>query len=91
MMKTPLDINDSDGHPTDLPQEYTFYGSLSYGINVLKRISPQAKFVMIYPFYGIYKDGNGAYLGDSFVVSNGIFKEEHRFLITCFGCSYSLA
>ncbi|WP_026488718.1 SGNH/GDSL hydrolase family protein [Butyrivibrio sp. XBB1001] len=72
MMKTPLDINDSEGHPTDLPQEYTFYGSLSYGINVLKKISPQAKIVMMYPFYGIYKDGNGAYLGDSFIVSNGV-------------------
>ena len=72
MLKTPLDFFDSEGNVTDLPREYTFYGSLSYGISELKKISPNAKFVMIYPFYGIYKDSNGTYLGDSYIVSNGI-------------------
>lgn len=70
--KVPLDKYDSDGNPVDRRQEHTFYGSLFLGIQTLKRISPNAKFVIIYPFYGIYKDGNGAYLGDSYTVSNGI-------------------
>ena len=69
--KVPLDIYGDDGQPTGVVPEHTYYRSLLFGIQCLRKVSPKAKFVIIYPFYGIYKDGNGAYLGDSYVVSNG--------------------
>ena len=69
--KVPLDKYDSDGNPVDIPQEHTYYGSMVLAIQALKQASPNAKFVVIYPFYGVYKDNNGTYLGDSFIVSNG--------------------
>lgn len=70
--KVPLDIYDSEGQPTDINSAYTYYGALNTGITLLKQVSPKAKFVIVYPFYGIYKDSNDVYLGDSYVVSNGI-------------------
>ncbi|WP_158588756.1 SGNH/GDSL hydrolase family protein [Butyrivibrio sp. X503] len=65
--KMPLDNTQHDGN--DL---HTYYGGLERGINTLKEISPQAKIVVMTPFYGIYTDGNGKYLGDSYIVSNGV-------------------
>lgn len=69
--KVPLDIYGEDGQPNGVVPEHSFYRSLFLGIQQLKSVSPNAKFVIIYPFYGIYKDGNGTFLGDSYVVSNG--------------------
>lgn len=65
--KSPLDKTQ-----TDLDEIYTFYGALCLGIDELKRISPDAKIVLMTPFYGIYKDADGAIIGDAYIVSNGI-------------------
>ncbi|MBR4669533.1 MAG: SGNH/GDSL hydrolase family protein [Butyrivibrio sp.] len=65
--KMPLDNTQHDGN--DL---HTYYGGLERGIATLKEISPQAKIIVMTPFYGIYTDGNGKYLGDSYIVSNGV-------------------
>ncbi len=65
----PLDasIYDSEGD-----KAHAFYNSMCLGIEELKAISPQAAIYIITPFYGIYVDGNGSYIGDSYIVSNGI-------------------
>ena len=65
--KVPLDNTDSD-----VPYVKTFYGALNTGIDEIRTVSPNAKIVLMTPFYGIYKDGNGNYIGDTYVVSNGI-------------------
>ncbi len=65
--KMPLDNTQHDGN--DL---HTYYGGLERGVATLKEISPQAKIVIMTPFYGVYTDGNGKFLGDSYVVSNGV-------------------
>ncbi len=51
---------------------HSVFISLDKGIEVLKEISPNATFVIMTPFYGIYVDQNGGYIGDSYIVSNGI-------------------
>lgn len=65
--KVPLDTNNND-------TEYikTFFGALNTGIDEIRKISPNAKIILMTPFYGIYKDSNGTFIGDSYVVSNGI-------------------
>lgn len=65
--KIPLDANMNDDNYL-----HTYYGGLNTGIDTLKRISPDAKIVLVTPFYGIYYDSNGGYIGDSYIVSNGI-------------------
>nr|WP_297706554.1 SGNH/GDSL hydrolase family protein [uncultured Butyrivibrio sp.] len=67
--KIPLDKQTYDGDIHDL---HTYYGSLALGIDKLKQLSPNAEIVLISPFYGVYYDSNGTYLGDSYTVSNGI-------------------
>ena len=66
--KVPLDKFNTDVHYEDI---YTYYGALRLGISELRQASPNAKFFLISPVYGIYKDNSGNYLGDSYVVSNG--------------------
>lgn len=66
--KHPLDPNADP----DIPYVKTFFGALNTGIDELRKISPDAKIVLMTPFYGIYKDSNGTFIGDSYVVSNGI-------------------
>lgn len=61
-----------DKYSSDQDDIHTYYGALCIGIETLKKISPNAKFILVYPFYGIYKDTEGNFLGDSYVVSNGI-------------------
>ena len=65
----PLDasIYDSQGD-----QAHAYYNALCWGIDELRRVSPNAKFILMTPFYGIYVDDNGTYIGDSFIVSNGL-------------------
>ncbi|MBQ9590291.1 MAG: SGNH/GDSL hydrolase family protein [Butyrivibrio sp.] len=67
--KIPLD---KYGYEGDIDDLHTYYGALCRGIEKLKEISPQAEIILISPFYGIYKDANGTYLGDSYITSNGI-------------------
>lgn len=56
----------------DNDQVHSYYGALTQGINVLEKISPNAEFILVSPFYGIYKEPDGSFIGDSYVVSNGI-------------------
>lgn len=56
----------------DNDQTRGLYNAMCKGIDVLREISPKAKIILITPFYGIYVDGDGTYIGDSYIVSNGI-------------------
>ena len=64
----PLDtsVYDSDGE-----QAHVFFNAMCKGIDVLHDISPNAQFIIITPFYGIYVAEDGSYIGDSYIVSNG--------------------
>ena len=66
--KVPLDKFNTDEKYDDI---HTYYGALRMGISELREASPNARFFLISPVYGIYKDNSGNYLGDSYVVSNG--------------------
>ena len=66
--KVPLDKFNTEENYEDI---YTYYGALRIGISELRESSPNARFFLITPVYGIYKDNSGNYLGDSYVVSNG--------------------
>ena len=66
--KTPLDTYSSP----ETPYVKTFYGALNTGIDELRSVSPNAQVILMTPFYGIYKDTDGNFIGDSYVVSNGI-------------------
>jgi len=61
----PLDHTQYDGDPM-----HCFYDAMCTGIEELKSISPNAEIILISPFYGVYKDGDGNLIGDSYVVSN---------------------
>ncbi|MBE5825011.1 MAG: SGNH/GDSL hydrolase family protein [Butyrivibrio sp.] len=61
---------DIDLHDPD--QIHTYYGALKAGVEKLKAISPQATIFIVSPFYSIYKSPEGSYIGDSYIVSNGI-------------------
>ena len=65
----PLDasIYDSEGD-----KAHAFYNAMCTGIEELKSISPQAAIYIITPFYGVYVGEDGTYVGDSYIVSNGI-------------------
>ncbi len=67
--KAPLDKY-SNGNE-DLNELYTYYGALSRGIEKLQELSPNATIVLITPFYGIYYAGDGTYIGDTYITSNG--------------------
>lgn len=64
--QTPLDHTKTDKNAV-----YSFYGALCKGIDELRTISPNAKFIVMSPFYGVYKDADGNIIGDSYIVSNG--------------------
>ena len=53
-------------------QAHSYYFALCMGIDELRSISPNAQIYLISPFYGIYVDESGSYIGDSYIVSNGI-------------------
>lgn len=65
----PLDASIYDSQSD---KAHAYYNALSMGIDELMSISPNAKFILMTPFYGIYVDDSGAYIGDSYIVSNGI-------------------
>ncbi len=65
----PLDI---DTYASEGDQAHALYNALSKGIDTLQSVSPNAKFILMTPFYGIYVDDAGGYIGDSYIVSNGI-------------------
>ena len=56
----------------DTDQLHSYYNALSTGIENLKNASPNATFILMTPFYGIYRNASdGTYIGDSYIVSNG--------------------
>ena len=65
----PLDV---DIYAEGIEKAHAFYNALSIGIDELKSISPNATFILMTPFYGIYVNSDGSFVGDSYVVSNGI-------------------
>ena len=65
--KMPLDKTQFEGNPL-----HSYYEALETGVKTLKEISPNARIVLMTPFYGIYKDSQGKFLGDSYVVSYGV-------------------
>ena len=65
----PLDVLTS---APDVDQAHAYYNALCMGIKQLKEISPNAAIYLITPFYGIYLSEDGSYIGDSYIVSNGI-------------------
>ena len=67
--EVPLDVSMYD---SEADQAHAYYNAYSKGIEVLKKLSPDATIFIVTPFYGIYVDANGSYVGDSYVVSNGI-------------------
>lgn len=56
----------------DPDQIHTYYGALKVGVEKLKQISPNAQIIIVSPFYGVYNGPDGNFIGDSYVVSNGI-------------------
>ncbi len=62
---------DTSTYDTDGEQAHAFFNAMCKGIDVLSEISPNAQFIIITPFYGIYVTDEGAYVGDSYIVSNG--------------------
>ncbi len=64
----PLDTSTYD---TDGEQAHVFFNAMCKGIDILEEISPNAQFIIVTPFYGIYVAEDGSYIGDSYIVSNG--------------------
>ena len=66
-------INGKDfWNPEDAYDIHTYKGALNTGVNVLKSISPNAKFVICGPSYCMWYGAQGQAIGDSFTVSKGI-------------------
>lgn len=65
----PLDTSEYDSAAN---QAHALYNVLTMCIDQLKDMSPDAVIVIMTPFYGIYVADDGAYIGDSYIVSNGI-------------------
>ncbi len=60
------------GYETPGVQAHALYNAMCMGIDVLKDISPDATIILMTPFYGIYVADDGTYIGDSYIVSNGV-------------------
>lgn len=65
----PLDVS---SYSSETEQAHALYNSMIKAIDILKDISPDAYIIVMTPFYGIYVNQDGSYLGDSYIVSNGI-------------------
>ena len=63
---------DCDSYQTIDVQAHYFFNALNMGISTLKEKSPNATFILMTPFYGIYVADDGTYIGDSYIVSNGV-------------------
>ena len=61
-----------DFYASENVQLHAVYNAMEKGIDVLKSASPNAQFIILTPFYGLYVADDGTYIGDSYVVSNGI-------------------
>ena len=65
----PLDVSI---YASNEEKAHALYNAMCMGIDELKSVSPNAKFMIITPFYGIYVSDDGTYIGDSYIVSNGV-------------------
>ncbi len=66
-------INGKDfWNPEDAYDIHTYRGALNTGVNVLRNISPNAKFVICGPSYCMWYNSDGYVIGDSYTVSKGI-------------------
>ena len=63
-------LNTTDNNDPD--QIHSYYGALKCGVERLKQLSPQATIYIVSPFYSVYTNPDGTYIGDSYIVSNGI-------------------
>ncbi len=60
-----------DHNQTEAEGFYSYYEAMCMGIEQLKNVSPNAKIIVMSPIYNVYKNDDGSYLGDSYIVSNG--------------------
>ena len=67
--EVPLDVS---MYESEADQAHAYYNAYKKGIEILQSISPNAQIIIVSPFYGIYVDASGTYVGDSYIVSNGI-------------------
>ena len=65
----PLDVTPYDSVSD---QDHALYNSMNKALDILQSISPDAIIIILTPFYGIYLSDDGTYIGDSYIVSNGI-------------------
>lgn len=65
----PLDVST---YNSQTEQAHAVYNSMLMAIEKLEDVSPDANYIILSPFYGIYVTPDGAYIGDSYIVSNGI-------------------
>ena len=65
----PLDV---DNYQPESVQAHALYNSMNKAIEALEDVSPDAEFIILTPFYGLYVAEDGSYIGDSYIVSNGI-------------------
>ncbi len=63
---------DASMYETPGVQAHALYNAMGMGIDILRQISPNAKIILMTPFYGIYVSDDGTYIGDSYIVSNGV-------------------
>ncbi len=61
-----------DHTQTAMDPVYSYYEVMGMAIDVLRKASPNAEFIIMSPVYGVYEDENGNVYGDSYVVSNGL-------------------
>ncbi len=66
--EVPLDTQSYD----QAEKAHAYYNAMRLGIDVLQSISPDARIFIMSPFYGVYVNDDGSYIGDSYIVSNGI-------------------
>ena len=67
--QAPLDVS---VYSSENEKAHALYNSMATAIETLKAISPEAHFIIMTPFYGLYVSPDGTYIGDSYIVSNGV-------------------
>ncbi len=66
-------INGKDlWNPDNLYDVHSYRGALTAGVETLKSISPNAKFLICSPSYCMWYNADGYVIGDSYMVSKGI-------------------
>ncbi len=63
---------DTSMYSTEGEKAHALYNAMQMAVNNLKEASPNAEIIVMTPFYGIYVADDGTYIGDSYIVSNGV-------------------